>query len=170
MWLANKAKEAGMIPAGDDGTFFQFFDLYRHQITSNTSFKIGQKTFALWKDVLVAETTNIKVDAPLIYLGKATKEEIEIADIKGKAVVILASQDGILNNISLFDRRYPGFVRNKYYDILVQKGAAALIIVADAEGEKSWSQVEPQMTRGIYGIEGLRDKIMSSMPVFLVAQ
>jgi hypothetical protein len=166
MWLANKAKEAGMVPAGDDGTFFQFFDLYRHQITPNTSFKIGQKTFALWKEVLVAETTNIKVDAPLIYLGKATKEEIEVADIKGKAVVILASQEGILNNISLFDRRYPGFVRNKYYDILVQKGAAALVIVADAEGEKSWSQVEPQMTRGVYGIEGFRDKIGSTMPVF----
>jgi hypothetical protein len=166
MWLANKAKEAGMVPAGDDGTFFQFFDLYRHQITPNTSFKIGQKTFALWKEVLVAETTNIKVDAPLIYLGKATKEEIEIADLKGKAVVILASQDGILNNISLFDRRYPVFVRNKYYNILVQKGAAALIIVADDEGEKSWSQVEPQMTRGGYGIEGIRDRIESTMPVF----
>jgi hypothetical protein len=24
MWLANKAKEAGMKPAGDDGTFFSF--------------------------------------------------------------------------------------------------------------------------------------------------
>jgi len=24
MWLANKAKEAGMKPAGDNGTFFQF--------------------------------------------------------------------------------------------------------------------------------------------------
>ena len=168
MWLANKAKEVGMVPAGDDGTFFQFFNLYRHQITPNTSFTIGQKTYALWKEVLVAETTNIKVEAPLIYLGNATKEEIEKAAIKGKAVVILASQEGILNNISLFDRRYPGFVRNKYYDILVQKGAAALILVADAEGEKSWSQVEPQMTRGIYGIEGLRDKIGSTMPVFWV--
>ena len=27
MWLANKAREAGMKPAGDDGTFFQFFNL-----------------------------------------------------------------------------------------------------------------------------------------------
>ena len=34
--------------------------------------------------------------------------------------------------------------------------------------EESWSQVEPQMTRGIYGIEGVRDKIGSTMPVFWV--
>jgi hypothetical protein len=168
MWLAKKAEASGMVPAGDDGTFFQFFDLYRHQITSNTNFKIGQKSYALWKEVLVAETTNIKVDAPLIYLGKATKEQIETTDIKGKAVVILASQEGISNDISLFDRRYPGLVRTKYYDLLVKYGAAALIIVADSDAEKSWSQVEPQMTRGIYGIEGLRDKIGATMPVFWV--
>ncbi|PWA07964.1 M28 family peptidase [Flavobacterium laiguense] len=166
MWLAKKAEAAGMVPAGDDGTFFQFFDLYRHQVTSNTNFKIGQKSYDLWKEVLVAETTNVKVDAPLVYLGIATKEQIEATDIKGKAVVILASQEGIANDISLFDRRYPGLVRTKYYDLLVKYGAAALIIVADSDAEKSWSQVEPQMTRGIYGIEGLRDKIGATMPVF----
>ena len=25
MWLAEKARNAGLLPAGDDGTFFQFF-------------------------------------------------------------------------------------------------------------------------------------------------
>jgi len=166
MWLANKAKEAGMAPAGDDGTYFQFFDLYRHQVTANTKFKIGNKEYKLWSEVLIAETTNAKVEAPLLYLGAATKEEIEKTDIKGKAVVLLASKEGIADDISLFDRRYPGLVRNKYYDLLVKKGALAMIMVADELGEQSWSQVEPQMTRGIYGIEGVRDKIGTTMPVF----
>ncbi|WET04722.1 M28 family peptidase [Flavobacterium sp. YJ01] len=168
MWLENKAKEAGMAPAGDDGTYFQFFDLYRHQVTPNSKFKIGQKEYKLWKDVLVAETTNIKVEGSLVYLGAATKEEIDKADLKGKAVVLLASKEGIADDISLFDRRYPGLVRNKYYDLVVKKGAVALIMVADELAEQSWSQVEPQMTRGIYGIEGFRDKIGATMPVFWV--
>lgn len=168
MWLADKAKAAGMSPAGDDGTFFQFFDMYRHQVTPNTKFKIGQKEYKLWTEVLVAETTNVKVEAPLVYLGAATKEQIEKADIQGKAVVILASKDGISDDISLFDRRYPTLVKTKYYDLLVKKGASALIFVADKLGEESWSQVEPQMTRGIYGIDGFKDKIGSTMPVFWV--
>ncbi|MBF4494008.1 M28 family peptidase [Flavobacterium sp. JLP] len=168
MWLANKAKEAGMTPAGDDGTYFQFFDMYRHQVTANTTFKIGQKEYKLWKEVLVAETTNIKVEGSLVYLGAATKEQIEKSDVKGKVVVLLASKEGIADDISLFDRRYPGLVRNKYYDLVVKKGAVALIMVADELAEQSWSQVEPQMTRGIYGIEGFRDKIGSTMPVFWV--
>ncbi|MCI9845464.1 M28 family peptidase [Flavobacterium pectinovorum] len=170
MWLANKAKEAGMMPAGDDGTFFQFFDLYRHQVTSNTKFRIGQKEYKLWKDVLIAETTNAKVEAPLLYLGTGTNQDLKTADIKGKVVVLLASKEGIADDISLFDRRYPGFVKQKHYENLVQKGAVALIIVADELGEQSWSHVEPQMTRGVYGIEGYRDKIPvpSRMPVFWV--
>ena len=32
VWLANKAKEAGIKPAGDNGTYFQFYDMYRHQV------------------------------------------------------------------------------------------------------------------------------------------
>ncbi|PJJ07829.1 peptidase M28-like protein [Flavobacterium sp. 1] len=167
MWLADKAKEAGMSPAGDDGTFFQFFDLYRHQVTSNTKFKIGQKEYKLWSEVLIAETTNSRVEAPLLFID-TTIDAVEKAEVKGKAVVILASKEGISDEISLFDRRYPGLFKQKYYELLASKGAAALIIVADELGEKSWSQVEPQMTRGIYGIEGNRDKIPvpARMPAF----
>ncbi|KUJ61425.1 peptidase M28 [Flavobacteriaceae bacterium CRH] len=167
MWLANKAKEAGMSPAGDDGTFFQFFDMYRHQVTSNTKFRIGKKEYKLWSEVLIAETTNSKVDAPIVYI-ETTDEAIKKADVKGKAVVLLASKVGISEDISLFDRRYPVLFKQKYYEQLSAKGATALIIVADELGEKSWSQVEPQMTRGVYGIEGFRDKIPvpSRMPVF----
>lgn len=170
VWLAEKAKQAGMSPAGDDGTFFQFFDLYRHQVTNYTKFKIGQKEFKLWTDVLVAETTTNKVEAPLLYLGKISTEEIRKIEVKGKAVVLIASKDGISDAISLFDRRYPGFVKQKYYEDLAYRGAAALIIIADELGEQSWSQVEPQMKRGVYGIEGYRDKmpVPSRMPAFWV--
>lgn len=170
MWLAEKARQAGMLPAGDNGTFFQFFDLYRHQVNANTFFKIGEKKFKLWNEVLIAETTNAKVEAPILYLGAISPEQIKSIDVKGKAVVILASKEGIFSDISLFERRYPGYVKQKYYDPLMLKGAAALIIVADELGEKSWLEVEPQMIRGVYGIEGYRDKIPvpNRMPAFWV--
>src|SRR5690625_1918822 len=40
-WLAEKAKAAGLQPAGDDGTFFQYFPLIRRKILSNSLIKIG---------------------------------------------------------------------------------------------------------------------------------
>lgn len=170
MWLANKAKEAGMEPAGDDGTFFQFYNLYRHQVMPASTVQIGSRSYALWDEVLAPETAPAQVNAPMLYMGNADPETIEKTDVKGKAVVVKASMDGIVNNMSLFERRYPVFVRNKYYKALSGKGAAALVIIADEHGEKSWPQVVPAYSRGVYGIEGVRDTVLQGLPVFWLHQ
>jgi hypothetical protein len=57
-------------------------------------------------------------------------------EVKGKSSCSLAASTENFKRYFAFDRRYPGYVRNKYYNTLV-KGAAALIIVADQEGEKA---------------------------------
>ena len=49
VWFADKMKEAGIKPAGDNGTYFQFFDMYRHQISPLSSVKIGEKNLKIWK-------------------------------------------------------------------------------------------------------------------------
>lgn len=153
VWLADQARAAGLKPAGDDGTYFQFFNLIRNRISPNSSVKIGDHDLQLWKDVLVAQTAPAAVSAPIIFLGKGTKSDLA-KDIKGKAVVIQASPEGLNLNVSLAERRYPGYVLNKYRKDITDKGAAAIIFIADALGEKSWSQVLPQMRRGLYDIEG----------------
>ena len=166
VWLANKAKEAGIKPAGDNGTYFQFYDMYRHQVLPASFVKLGNKSYKLWQEVLVTEVNPSKVEAPVLFLGSSSPEEVAGKDIAGKAVAIVASQEGISNNMFLFDRRYPGFVRNKYYNVVREKGAAALIIIADAQAEESWRHVVPQLTRGLYGVEGLREQVWPAMPVF----
>ena len=47
-----------------------------------------------------------------------------------------------------------GYVLNKYRKVLMDKEVAAIIFIADAMGEKSWSQVVPAMSRGTYDVEG----------------
>jgi len=41
------------------------------------------------------------------------------------------------NEISLFDRCYPGLVKEKYYEFLIQKGAVSLYYCSDELGEKN---------------------------------
>ena len=36
-WFAEKMREAAIEPAGDDGTYFQFFSLYRNRISPTSS-------------------------------------------------------------------------------------------------------------------------------------
>jgi hypothetical protein len=166
MWLADQAKAAGLKPAGDDGTYFQFFNLERNRVSPTSSINIGNHSLQLWKDVLVAQTAPSNVSSPIIFLGRGTKDDIDKAEVKGKAVVIVASPEGLNLNVSLADRRYPTYVLGKFRNQLLSKGAAAIIFIADAMGEKSWSQVVPQMSRGLYDIEGgVNEFVTAKAPV-----
>lgn len=165
VWLADRAKEVGIKPAGDNGTYFQFYEMYRHQITPNSTVQIGSRSYALWQNVLISEMTPAHIDAPILYYDTQDVDAILKTNIKGKVVAIKATVEGIARNMFLFESRYSGFVRNKYYDKLRAAGAAALIIIADAQGEDSWRYVTPQLMRGQYGVEGLREKVVPSMPV-----
>ncbi len=153
-WWAEQLRAAGLEPAGDDGTYFQFFSLWRNRVAPGSTVRIGNVPLALWTDVLVAQTAPATVSAPLVFLGTPTDEEITRADLQGKAVAIQASPAGLNLNVSLPERRYPGYVLRKYSAALLAKGAAAIVFVADEWGERSWSQVLPALRRGTYDLEG----------------
>ncbi len=165
MWLADKAKSVGMQAAGENGTFFQFFNMYRHQVSPTSTISINGKKLVLWKDILVADVVRANLEADVVYLGPIKLEELSKQNIEGKVVAIQASTENISTDISLFERRYPGFVKNKYYEKIQKMGAKGLILITDALSEKSWEQVLPQMTRGLFGIQGIRDKVPIGIPV-----
>src|SRR5258705_13356301 len=50
-WLSDQFRVIGLKPAGDDGTYFQFFTLLRKQISGNSSIEINNTPLQLWKDV-----------------------------------------------------------------------------------------------------------------------
>lgn len=154
MWWADRLREAGLKPAGDDGTYFQFFSLQRNRISPASKIAIGDHSLTLWKDVLVAQTVPANLSVPIIYGGTGSAEELNKLDLAHKAVAIMASPKDLNLNVSLWERRYPVLVANKFRRDLIKRGAAAIIFITDDFGEKSWNQVVPAMTRGLYDIDG----------------
>lgn len=162
-WWADKLKAAGLKPAGDDGTYFQFFNMWRNRIAANSIIKIGDSTFTIWNDVLVAQTAPAALSVPVVFVNKGTKDKLDKTDIKDKAVAVVVSAEGINLNVSLPERRYPGYVLRKYSDIM-NRGASAIIFISDEMGEKSWSEVVPAMSRGTYDIEGGPNQNVTAKP------
>lgn len=167
MWWADLLRKEGLQPGGDDGTYFQFFSMKRNRIAPSSSVAINEHGLALWQDVLVAQTAPAEVSAPILILGNPTKEQIDQIDLRGKAVVINASTEGINLDVSLPERRYMTYVLNKYRNALLAKGVAAIIFIADAYAEQSWPQVLPAMTRGTYDIEGGSNAVVTARPPVL---
>ena len=161
VWLSDQFRAIGLKPAGDDGTYFQFFTLLRKQITVNSSIEINNKSLQLWKDVAVSQMANCNLTAPVAYLGNALDIDTNAVDVKGKVVAIEASSKGINLDVSLPTWRYNRYIFVKYGLPLLKRGAAAIIFIADDEAERSWDDAVENFKRGSYDLAGETNQNLS---------
>jgi Peptidase family M28 len=162
MWLGDQFKAIGLKPAGDDGTYFQFFTLLRKQIANNSTIEINNTPLQLWKDVAVSQMTNIHLDAPIVYLGNAASIDTNAIDVNHKVVAIEANSKGINLNLSLPTWRYNRYIFANYGLPLLRRGAAAIIFIADEEAEKAWADATENFKRGSYEINGEANQNISA--------
>lgn len=169
VWQADKFREIGLLPAGDNGTYFQFFSLWRNRPASSSYLKVGQQELKLWKDYAIAQMAPGLISVPLLYAGPANKMSVQELDVKGKAVVMEASPDGIDTKVSLPYWRYWRSMMLKYGDALATKGAAAIIFIADEMGERSWVEAVENLKQGLFALQGMPNaKVTTTVPVFWV--
>jgi hypothetical protein len=157
MWMGKRMQEEGFEPAGDDGTYFQYFNLFRHRISSSSTISIGDTNLKLWDDVLIAQTAPANITAPIIYIGTAGSADLTKINVKGKAVALQVIPDGINLNVSLPEWRYGRYVMSKYGNELLKQGAAAIIFVADEYAEHSWPYASANYVLGSFDVEGGRN-------------
>ncbi len=164
-WVAEKYGSIGLQPAGDDGTYFQYFTLWRNQVADNSSIQINDISFALWKDAAVAQMANISLEAPILYLGNALDTDTTV-NVKDKVVAIESNSKGINLNISLPTWRYNRYIYNRYGLPLVAKGVKAIIFIADEEAENAWADATENFKRGSYDIDGgPNENVTATVPV-----
>ncbi|RYZ52948.1 MAG: M28 family peptidase [Sphingobacteriales bacterium] len=169
VWWADELRKAGLSPAGDDGTYFQYFELLRSRVSSTSTIKIGSENLVIWKDALVAFTAPAELSSSVVFAGKADNATLDGLDLKGKVVAVEVSPDSINLDVSLPERRYPSYVYRKYGANLVNRGAIGIIFIADEMAEKSWPAVLPALTRGTYNIEPARNtNLANRVPVIWV--
>jgi hypothetical protein len=166
IWVAEKYRSIGLKPAGDDGTYFQYFTMWRNQVADNSSIQINNTSLKLWKDVAVAQMVNISLNAPVAYLGNAIDIDTNAVNVKDKVVAIEANSKGINLNVSLPTWRYNRYIFTKYGLPLIRKGAIAIIFIADEEAEKAWDDAAENYKRGSYDIEGgPNENVTATVPV-----
>lgn len=168
MWIAEQYRAIGIKPAGDDGTYFQYFTLWRNHITDESIIQINNKSFKLWEDAAVAQMANTAIDAPILYLGDALTIDSNL-DVRNKVVAIVANPKGINMDVSLPTWRYSRSIYVKYGLPLLKKGAKAIIFIADETAEKAWDDAAENFVRGTYDIDGGPNvNVSTTVPVIWV--
>lgn len=151
MWIAEQARAIGLKPAGDDGTFFQFFHLQRTRISETSRFVIGNRQLEYGRDALIITPAIASVDAPLVFVGKATPEELARVDIKGKAVAFEFS--GTPPTDMSF-RRFMNSTFQRRSAELIKAGAVAVLIVSDDRAQRVFETFGSALELGRYDLPG----------------
>jgi len=164
-WLADQARAANLTPAGDDGTYFQFYSLWRNRIAANSSVSIGGRTLQLWKQASVLQTAPAKVKADLVFIKDT---ENITTDIKGKAVGFIVTFNNQTDPyLKINPRRYILQLIRAKSAAIIAKGAAAVIVVSDETIDATFfPRYAVNLARGLYDIEGgANAQVSTKVPV-----
>ncbi|HST58486.1 MAG TPA: M28 family peptidase [Longimicrobium sp.] len=169
MWVAERAREAGLRPAGDDGTYFQFFPLRRVRIAGNSRVTVGGAELALARDVVVAAPVDARVDLPIVWVGAGREADVAGMDLRGKAVAALTGAPNTVpvREISLWSRRYTQAAVRDRAAFLAERGAAAVILVSDSVAETQFAVTGAAMLRGRYALADAGEQRPAGAPPVL---
>jgi peptidase M28-like protein len=89
-YIASEAKKLGLIPAGDNGTYFQTIPLKVRSVDPTSSFKVGNSTLAYGTDWVATGSKSINLDnVQLIYGGVLGDSSQMIASGAGAGKIVV---------------------------------------------------------------------------------
>jgi Peptidase family M28 len=170
VWVAERAREAGLLPAGEDGSYFQWWPMRRVRTSQSSTVNIDGRPLALWREVIpAAPTAGSVVDAPLVYVGEGRESDLAGRDIKGKAVVAILSAPVPLPapNVSLRGYRYTLTAVRQRSAYLLQRGASAVVLVSDSVADAEFERMGTILARGRYNVDSADAGVVVAQPPVL---
>jgi hypothetical protein len=154
MWTAEQLRAIGVQPLGEEGTYFQWFNMRRTRVSmAGSSIRIGGRPFELWKDVTPASNTVGDVVGTTVFTGDGTDSTI---DVRGRvAVVVLRpTSQGTRTTVNTPEYRAVRQGITVQSGALTRRGASAVIVVADSLGDTMFDAVAKLQSRGSYTVIG----------------
>jgi hypothetical protein len=144
-WVAERAREAGLAPAGDNGTFFQFFPLERLRVSASSTVTLDGKPLRMGADVVPDALVVANVDAPVTLAPDI--HLVHGLSLKDRVLVVRYQPDQppAGNALRTWMRALQRTVANA-------APAAIVAVVPDAASEQ-WQRVSVSFPRGTYGLD-----------------
>jgi Peptidase family M28 len=183
IWVAEQYAKIGLVPMGENGTWFQWFYAVRTRVsTTASSASIGGQPVALFETVIPWNVVPVETSGAVLWIANPADTTI---DVRGR---IVATPVQVPPPASVRSTSYPTRVR--YVEAAVaatmrgflRRGPAAVLIVASDSVDAAAPAVAVQRDRGTYDVDratprgfGQSDRVappptvgMGPAPVFLV--
>jgi hypothetical protein len=147
MWLAERARAAGLEPAGDNGTYFQLFPLERFRVSAGSQVTLGGTPLRMGRDVVVDTPVLAHVDAPVVV---ATPDALTGLDLKDRVLVVRyapAAAEAGPRGAALRT-----WLRGIQKTVAAAAPAALVALVPDSASDQ-WNRVAFTFPRGSYALD-----------------
>jgi len=165
IWVAEQYRRIGLKPMGDDGTFFQWFDMTRTRVSVTASHaSVGGQAMTLYRDVIPLNVVPAEGTGPVLWIPDATDTT---ADVRGRIVAtpVLAPAPGAIRaNSYTFASRYADAAVNGTLARFARRGAAAVLLVANASVDSAFDVVSSARSRGTYDVDNAVPRAANGSP------
>ncbi|HUQ84575.1 MAG TPA: M28 family peptidase [Gemmatimonadaceae bacterium] len=165
IWVAEQYRKIGLKPLGEDGTYFQWFDMTRTRVSVTASHaSIGGQAVTLFRDFIPLGVVPAEATGPVVWIADATDTT---ADIRGKivATTVLAPAPGSIRvNSYTYASRFADAAINTTTSRFARRGAAAVILVASAPVDSAFEVVSSARSRGTYDVDNAIPRAANGSP------
>ena len=154
MWVAEQYRRIGLQPAGDDGTWFQWFDIVRTRISTTASrASIGAQAMTLFGDMIPLNVVPAEASGAVLWVANAADTTV---DVRGRIVatpLLAPPAAAIRPNSYTFASRYADAAINSALARFQRRGASAVLLVASAPVDSAFAVVASARSRGAYDVD-----------------
>jgi hypothetical protein len=165
MWLAEQYRRIGLKPMGEDGSWFQWFDMTRTRVSLTASrATIGGQAMTLFRDMIPLNVVPAEAAGAVLWVADATDTT---TDVRGRIVatpVLVPAPGSIRVNSYTFASRYADAAVNGTLARFARRGAAAVLLVASAPVDSAFEVVASARSRGTYDVDNAVPRAANGSP------
>lgn len=155
VWVAEQLRTIGVKPLGDDGSYFQWFTMYRTRVSTVSSMgTLGEQPLRVWKDFIPLGSAGADVQGPVVWIANSADSTV---DVRGKIVatpMLRPFSASIRTTTNSPEVRYTQAAVAAMQQRFARRGALALLIVADTVADRAFDPLAMLRARGTYDVDG----------------
>jgi hypothetical protein len=155
MWIADQMRQIGLQPRGEDGSYFQWWNMRRTRIsTVSSSVTLAGKSLALWTDI--TPTSNVAVDmgGVTMFVGDGSDTTIDVHDKVVVATLTPPPPGSVRTTTNTYQVNYTRAAIIADAGRFTRRGAVAVILIADSIAEIAFDGIAKTQMRGAYDVVG----------------
>jgi hypothetical protein len=154
-WLADQMRQIGLVPRGDDGSYFQWWNMRRTRISpSATDVTIGGRSYETWRDVIPLTTASVSAAAPTVFVADLQDTTGNLTGRIAVAQLTAPLPSAVRTTTNTYEYNYARAAIAQASRALTRRGAAGIILIADPLTDSVFDALATVQARGSYDVVG----------------